>query len=92
MEEKKFLAAKVIYDKAERIKTQLSDLNLLLSVIEHRSDLGNTENIDLKYQVNWKGQTIMVQVPEELYITALQMVNKNYMDKLTELDKDFKKV
>lgn len=92
MEEKKFLAAKVIYDKAERIKTQLSNLNLLLSVIEHRSDLGNTENIDLKYQVNWKGQTIMVQVPEELYITALQMVNKNYMDKLTELDKDFKKV
>lgn len=92
MEEKKFLAAKAIYDKAERIKTQLSNLNFVLSVIEHRSDLGNTENIDLRYQVVWKGQTFMIQVPEELYITALQMVNKNYMDKLAELDKDFKKV
>lgn len=92
MDEKNFFAAKMIYDKIEEIKKQISNVNFLLSVVEQRTDAGNTENIKLNYHGEWKGKEVDIVVPTELYLTALQMVKKNYLDKMVELDKNFKKI
>jgi hypothetical protein len=93
MELGKYHAAKQIQDEITDIEKNINSLSYLLRVMEQRPDKFNSDNIELSFLGKWRDcPDMIIPIPENLYITALQMTKKNYMERLTELTKKFEKL